>query len=248
MALYAAIRSRFQHQTLSDVSCGPSLLEANALHDATGRYPAIVSLNASAPSAVADSVAYWNRGGVPLLTWHRSAPAAVADAASPEYASFIHDLDAVADALRSLQQRGVAVLWRPLLGHAGDAAKAIWTTVYTRLFVHNRLTNLVWVWSGDAAAFPGTASVDVIAVEGGDGHGSRAAEFQLAHDIAGGKRLVALVAARRPRRGCGRTVRSGPSSSVRSLELKTTSGRPRWRIRSSSISQECPGGRCKPFG
>jgi hypothetical protein len=247
MALFAAIRSRFQHQTLSGVSCGPSLLEANALHDATGRYPAIVSLNASAPSAVADSVAYWNRGGVPLLTWHRSAPAAAADATSPEYAAFIHDLDAVA-ALRSLQQRGVAVLWRPLLGHAGDAAKAIWTTAYQRLFVHNRLTNLIWVWSGDPAAFPGTASVDVSAVEGGDGHGSRAAEFQLAHDIAGGKRLVALVG------GVPAAEGMHADGAKWAFFVGAFAGAEKdfWKAqmadRSSSISQECPGGRCKPLG
>lgn len=96
----------------------------------------------------------------------------------------IHDVDQVAGYLKTMQQAGIPVLWRPLHEAAGntyefegggawfwwgakgaEVYKKLWRWMYDRLVNHHQLNNLVWIWNsqmGDAAWYPGDDVVDIV--------------------------------------------------------------------------------------
>lgn len=96
----------------------------------------------------------------------------------------LKDLDQVAGYLKTMQKKGIAVLWRPLHEAAGntyefkgggpwfwwgaqgaDAYKKLWRWMYDRLVNYHRLNNLIWVWTSqvdDADWYPGDDVVDIV--------------------------------------------------------------------------------------
>ena len=96
----------------------------------------------------------------------------------------IHDVDQVAGYLKTMQQAGIPVLWRPLHEAAGntyefegggawfwwgakgaEVYKKLWRWMYDRLVNHHQLHNLIWIWNsqmGDAAWYPGDDVVDIV--------------------------------------------------------------------------------------
>ena len=96
----------------------------------------------------------------------------------------IHDVDQVAGYLKTMQQAGIPVLWRPLHEAAGntyefegggawfwwgakgaEVYKKLWHWMYDRLVNHHQLHNLIWIWNsqmGDAAWYPGDDVVDIV--------------------------------------------------------------------------------------
>lgn len=134
------------------------------------------------------------------------------DTRSSEYKGIVRDIDIVAGYLKTLADKGVPVLWRPLheasggwfwWGYRGAAAcKALYRFMFDRLTSHHHLDNLIWVWTTDEAAdaldwYPGDEYVDII---GRDyyyypreaNHGSLVASFEKVKDIFGGKKVIAL--------------------------------------------------------
>jgi mannan endo-1,4-beta-mannosidase len=156
IALYTYLKNNFQKATVSGTmtlqgNTADAFKENNWVHDNTGHYPAIVGLdflhqvgknsewytgNAQLKkSVVNDAVNYWNRGGIPTVSWHWRDPSHETDAfyspssqntptqfdaskavvaGTPENAAVLRDLDIIAAELLDLQSRGVAILWRPL--------------------------------------------------------------------------------------------------------------------------------------
>ncbi|MBN1307252.1 MAG: hypothetical protein JXA18_05010 [Chitinispirillaceae bacterium] len=131
---------------------------------------------------------------------------------SAEYKGIIRDLDIVAGYLKTLADKGVAVLWRPLheasgrwfwWGYKGSkACKALYRLMFDRYTGEHGLNNLIWVWTSDEASdaldwYPGDEYVDII---GRDyyyypreaNHGSLVASFEKIKDIYGGKKIVTL--------------------------------------------------------
>ncbi len=96
----------------------------------------------------------------------------------------LHDVDQVAGYLKTMQKRGIAVIWRPFHEAAGnmyeyeggkawfwwgaqgpEAYKKLWRWMYDRLVNHHQLNNLIWVWTsqtGDDVWYPGDDVVDIV--------------------------------------------------------------------------------------
>lgn len=83
-----------------------------------------------------------------------------------EYDFVIDQIDRAAAALREFEKAGIPVLWRPLHEAAGNwfwwgrrdfdtknsviAYKKLWYMIFDRLENLHKLTNLIWVWNGQA--------------------------------------------------------------------------------------------------
>lgn len=118
------------------------------------------------------------------------------------------DLDALASIFLQLQEKKIAILWRPMHEAAGKwfwwgnttAAryKKLWQYVYN--YLQNKgVHNLIWVWTSqgtsvdDALWYPGDEYVDIIGRDDyKDSHESLLAEFQKLTEITGGKKMVTL--------------------------------------------------------
>lgn len=84
----------------------------------------------------------------------------------------MQDMDEIAAALKTLTDSGVTVLFRPLAdaGNGGywwsdstDAYLWLWRTMVKRFNEYHGLSGIIWVWSGeDAAYYPGDDYVDII--------------------------------------------------------------------------------------
>ena len=91
---------------------------------------------------------------------------------SRETFRLMQDMDEIAAALKTLLDSGVTVLFRPLAdaGSGGywwsdstDAYLWLWRTMVKRFNEYHGLSNIIWVWSGeDAAYYPGDQYVDII--------------------------------------------------------------------------------------
>lgn len=92
----------------------------------------------------------------------------IANAVTPgtkEYERVVHDIDLIAYELQRLEAAGVPVLWRPLHEASGnwfwwgmrnkedvknECYQKLWYMIYDRLENYHKLTNLIWVWNGQA--------------------------------------------------------------------------------------------------
>lgn len=108
------------------------------------------------------------------------------DTGSPLFANMNSDIDQIAAELKVLQDAGVVVLWRPLHEASGGwfwwgrartdgispayAQVVLWRHIYERMVNHHGLTNLIWVWNGQSAAwYPGDSYVDIVSLDIYDG-------------------------------------------------------------------------------
>lgn len=132
---------------------------------------------------------------------------------SAEYQAIISDMDTVAGYLKTLADKGVAILWRPLheasgkwfwWGYKGPGAcKALYRLMFQRFTVVHGLNNLLWVWTTDEAAdalnwYPGDQYVDIV---GRDyyyypriaNHGSLVSSFENVKGLFSGSKLISLA-------------------------------------------------------
>lgn len=183
----------------------------------------------------------WKQGGIPQFNWHWKDPMWEVEAfytessgntpytefsigkaydiagkkwktESAEYKAIVRDLEMIADSLLTLQEAGVAALWRPLHEASGkwfwwgtdgaEACVALYRLMFD-IFVNQKgLHNLIWVWTTDEAKdaidwYPGDEYVDVV---GRDyyyypreaNHSSLVGSFETVKDIYGGKKIIAL--------------------------------------------------------
>jgi mannan endo-1,4-beta-mannosidase len=131
---------------------------------------------------------------------------------SAEYKAIIGDMDIVAGYLKTLSDKNIPVLWRPMheasgkwfwWGYSGaKACVALYRLMFERFTTTHGLNNLIWVWTTDEAGdaldwYPGDACVDIV---GRDyyyypreaNHGSLVASFEKVKDIYGGRKLITL--------------------------------------------------------
>lgn len=142
LAYFQELRASPDFKLLSGQFCGWSgqarLDELGRIHEATGRWPAVIGLDycrwnhkeadigVEAPNELAR--AYWNAGGLVTISWHAFDPAnpaggglrdkgvAIADLladGTPTHQRWMAGLDRIAGGLAALQRDGVVVLWRP---------------------------------------------------------------------------------------------------------------------------------------
>lgn len=79
---------------------------------------------------------------------------------SEQCSLLISDIDAMAEKLKILSDKGIAIMWRPLpLGgrdaywwgaDGTDAYKWLWDLLYKRMTEYHKLNNLLWVWNGQS--------------------------------------------------------------------------------------------------
>lgn len=183
----------------------------------------------------------WKAGGIPQFNWHWKDPMHDVEAFytessgntpfttfsitkaydeknekwktdSDEYKAIVRDLEMIADSLLTLQEAGVALMWRPLHEAAGkwfwwgtDGAKpcvALYKLMFDIFVNQKNLHNLIWVWTTDEAGdaldwYPGDEYVDVV---GRDyyyypreaNHASLVGSFETVKEIFGGRKIVTL--------------------------------------------------------
>lgn len=92
------------------------------------------------------------------------------------YELLMQDIDNIAYQLERLRDAGVPVLWRPLHEASGgwfwwgdcqpESYIKLWNVMYDKMTNEHNLTNLIWVWNAqDAAWYPGDETVDIVATD-----------------------------------------------------------------------------------
>ena len=138
--------------------------------------------------------------------------------ASQEYKDIVNDIDKVSKLFLQLQEKDVAVVWRPLheasggwfwwgVG-SGDCYKQLYRLVFDRMVKTNGLKNLIWVWNINtdpqygydysalnAGWYPGDDYVDIVAVDIYDplnDHNSGANYYNKIVSDVGTNKMIAL--------------------------------------------------------
>ncbi|WP_406539755.1 glycosyl hydrolase [Fibrobacter sp.] len=138
--------------------------------------------------------------------------------ASQEYKDIVNDIDKVSALFKQLQEKDVAVIWRPLheasggwfwwgVG-SGDCYKQLYRLVFDRMVKTNGLNNLIWVWNINtdpqfgydysalnASWYPGDEYVDIVAVDIYDplnDHNSGANYYNKIVSDVGTNKMIAL--------------------------------------------------------
>jgi mannan endo-1,4-beta-mannosidase len=130
----------------------------------------------NAPTGLRDTARWpWWRGFYRKAT-HFDLPAALADPDGADFALLLRDIDAIAVQLRKISDAGIPLLWRPLHeaegrwfwwgAHGPGPFKQLWRLIFHRLSEYHGLHHLVWVLTGEHAAwYPGDDVVDVVGVD-----------------------------------------------------------------------------------
>lgn len=181
----------------------------------------------------------WKNGGVPAYCWHWKDPrkndeafynpgsgtpstdfdftkgflpgTTQWDTTSSTYKAIVSDIDIVSYQLKTLQCKGVAVLWRPLHEASGGwfwwgskgAANyvALYKLVFDRMVNVNGVRNAIWVWNSDGSDkdwYPGDEYVDIIARDfyyypRETNHSSLIGEFEKLKNVFGTKKIITLA-------------------------------------------------------
>ena len=140
------------------------------------------------------------------------------DETSQEYKDIIADVDIVSGYFKQLEEKGIAVVWRPLHEASGgwfwwgagsaECYVQLYRLVFKRMVETNKLTNLIWVWNINtdpslgydysalnASWYPGDEYVDIVAVDIYDplnDHNSGANYFNKIVSDVGTNKMIAL--------------------------------------------------------
>ena len=138
--------------------------------------------------------------------------------ASQEYKDIVADVDIVSGYFKQLQDKGIAVVWRPLHEASGgwfwwgtasaECYVQLYRLVFKRMVETNKLNNLIWVWNINtdpalgydysalnAAWYPGDEYVDIVAVDIYDplnDHNSAANYYNKIVSDVGTNKMIAL--------------------------------------------------------
>ena len=172
----------------------------------------------------------YQRGGLPAYTWHWRDPSKstgefytekcdfkITDAmyssgnwntSSTAYKAIIRDIDIIADYFLSLQQKGVACIFRPLheasggwfwWGRSGAAPFVkLYHLVFDRMVKTKGVHNLIWVWNAGADDNdwdPGESYYDVVSADiynNALDYSSNYATFDKLKTLTNGKKIIAL--------------------------------------------------------
>ena len=140
------------------------------------------------------------------------------DETSQEYKDIVADVDIVSGYFKQLEEKGIAVLWRPLHEASGgwfwwgvasaECYVQLYRLVFNRMVGTNGLKNLIWVWNINTdpqfgydysalngAWYPGDEYVDIVAVDiyqQLENHNSAANYFNKIVSEVGTKKMIAL--------------------------------------------------------
>ena len=140
------------------------------------------------------------------------------DETSQEYKNIVADVDIVSGYFKQLQEKGIAVVWRPLHEASGgwfwwgtasaECYVQLYRLVFKRMVETNKLNNLIWVWNINtdpafgydysalnAAWYPGDDYVDIVAVDIYDplnNHNSAANYYNKIVSDVGTNKMIAL--------------------------------------------------------
>ena len=140
------------------------------------------------------------------------------DETSQEYKDIVADVDIVSGYFKQLEEKGIAVIWRPLHEASGgwfwwgtaspECYVQLYRLVFDRMVKTNKLTNLIWVWNINtdpkfgydysalnAAWYPGDEYVDIVAVDIYDplnDHNSAANYYNKIVSDVGTSKMIAL--------------------------------------------------------
>ena len=140
------------------------------------------------------------------------------DETSQEYKNIVADVDIVSGYFKQLQEKGIAVVWRPLHEASGgwfwwgtasaECYVQLYRLVFKRMVETNKLNNLIWVWNINtdpafgydysalnAAWYPGDDYVDIVAVDIYDplnDHNSAANYYNKIVSDVGTNKMIAL--------------------------------------------------------
>ena len=117
------------------------------------------------------------------------------------------DIDVISFHLRTLQNEGIPVLWRPLHEASGgwfwwgasgaDDYIWLWKLLYNRMTGYHKLNNLIWVWNAQNAAwYPGDEYVDIVGEDiyaDSFNYTAQTAKFLEVTGYSAGKKLTALT-------------------------------------------------------
>lgn len=118
----------------------------------------------------------------------------------------IADIDVIAFHLKTLQQEGIPILWRPLHEASGgwfwwgasgaDDYIWLWKFMYNRLTKFHGINNLIWVWNAQNADwYPGDEYVDIVGEDiyaDAYNYSAQTTKFLEVVNYSGGKKLTAL--------------------------------------------------------
>ena len=140
------------------------------------------------------------------------------DETSQEYKDIVADVDIVSGYFKQLEEKGIAVVWRPLHEASGgwfwwgvgsaECYVQLYRLVFNRMVGTNGLKNLIWVWNINtdpslgydysalnAAWYPGDEYVDIVAVDiynPMEDHNSGANYFNKIVSDVGTSKMIAL--------------------------------------------------------
>jgi len=211
----------------------PALVGFDFMHS-TGRRSGETWFKAYSNATLSMATTLWEEGGIPAFCWHWKDPlqnqeafytdqttfnlvsaftnsnCTAWDTNSAEYKAIIKDIDIVSGLLKQLQDRGIAILWRPLHEASGGwfwwgakgatPCKALYLLMFDRMVNHHGLYNLIWVWTtdgNDKSWYPGNDYVDII---GRDfyyeprqaNHASLIGEFEMLKNVYGTDKIITL--------------------------------------------------------
>ncbi len=170
---------------------------APGLMHADNRCTSGCSIGAISPEVSQQLIDHWNAGGLVMISAHHSNPLTGGDSKDKNFsaAAFTHllkpgdpinlaylaELDLIARQLRTFQDSGVVVLYRPLLEMNGDwywwamgtstEYVQLWRMEFDYLTQKKALHNLLFVWAPNSGFgryrdyYPGDAYVDVSALD-----------------------------------------------------------------------------------
>ena len=211
----------------------PALVGFDFMHS-TGRRSTETWFKAYSDATLSMATTLWEEGGIPAFCWHWKDPlqnqesfytdettfnivSAFTNSScttwnpnSAEYKAIIKDIDIVSGLLKKLQDRGIAILWRPLHEASGGwfwwgakgatPCKALYLLMFDRMVNYHGLHNLIWVWTtdgNDKSWYPGNDYVDII---GRDfyytprqaNHASLIGEFETFKNVYGTDKIITL--------------------------------------------------------
>jgi hypothetical protein len=181
----------------------------------------------------------WNAGGIPAFSWHWKDPSHNVDAfytqgagdpyttfdfsagfvngttewdtTSTTYEQIVADIDEISALFSTLQDAGVAAIFRPMHECGGtwfwwstqeaQEYAALYRLVYNRMTERNGIKNLVWVWNPQESIFtqpdwnPGADYYDIIGVDiynNAYDYQSNASAFQAMGTNYGGDKIFTL--------------------------------------------------------
>ena len=172
----------------------------------------------------------WQRGGIPVFTWHWRDPSRntgefytdkcnmkISNAlktdgswntSSTLYQNIIKDIDAIADHFLTLQNAGVACIFRPLHESSGgwfwwgregaEPFKKLYHLLYDEMVNVKGVHNVIWVWNAgeyDQDWNPGETYYDVVSADiynKAYDYSSNYVLFDKLKVLTGGKKILAL--------------------------------------------------------